>query len=171
MGLLFSFIVRCCFTYPPMTYTVLMLDANYAGSLDPNADLSRYWVNLHWPQNDATLASDGTTTNSTAAVIPYAGPAPPSGIGPHRYTVLLYAQPANFTALRRMLLAGSYFTVEVGTATVNVSPTTAVNYATFLAISTASRSGSGTVSGGASSSPIQESSADLGKGVSVGSVL
>jgi len=169
-------------------YTVLMVDTNYPGSSNPNG------LYLHWLQNDATLASDGTITNSTAAVIPYAGPAPPSGSGPHRYTVLLYAQLANFTApstpapnsgvhlinLASYIssaglgtpLAGSYFTVEVGTATVSVSPTTAVDSATFSASSTAARSGSSTVSGtGAGTSATQKSSADLGKGVTIGSVL
>ncbi|KAF9520101.1 hypothetical protein BS47DRAFT_1481671, partial [Hydnum rufescens UP504] len=29
---------------------------------------------------------------------PYAGPAPPFGTGPHRYTVLPYAQLSDFTA-------------------------------------------------------------------------
>ncbi|KAF9520092.1 hypothetical protein BS47DRAFT_1387705 [Hydnum rufescens UP504] len=164
-------------------YTVLMVDTNYPGSSNPNG------LYLHWLQNDATLASDGTITNSTAAVIPYAGPAPPSGSGPHRYTVLLYAQLANFTAPRRPRqipdlasyissaglgtpLAGSYFTVEVGTATVSVSPTTAVDTATFSASSTVTGSGSSTVSGtGAGTSATQKSSADLGKGVTISSVL
>ncbi|KAF9520096.1 hypothetical protein BS47DRAFT_1336426 [Hydnum rufescens UP504] len=72
-------------------------------------------------------------------------------------------------------LAGSYFTVEVGTATVNVSPTTAVNPSTFstsLNTTRSSSSISGTMSGtGASSPPTQGSSAELGKGVTIGSVL
>ncbi|KAF9520108.1 hypothetical protein BS47DRAFT_1387722 [Hydnum rufescens UP504] len=86
----------------------------------------------------------------------------PSGTGPHHYTVVLYAQLVNFTAPSApapnpgvhlskgddltsyissaglgMPPTGSYFTVEVGTATVNVSPTTAVDSATFSASSTA----------------------------------
>ncbi|KAF9520107.1 hypothetical protein BS47DRAFT_1387720 [Hydnum rufescens UP504] len=119
-------------------------------------------------------------------------PPPPSGTGPHRYTALLDAQLVNFTAPSTPVpnpgvhlinlvsyissaglgtpLAGSYFTI--GTATVNVSLTTAVDSAMFLASSTATRSGSSTVSGtSAGSSTIQKGSADLGKGVSIGGVL
>lgn len=32
------------------------------------------------------------------AVIPWAGPGPASGSGPHRYTFLVFAQPSNFVA-------------------------------------------------------------------------
>lgn len=37
-------------------------------------------------------------TNTTPAIQEYAGPAPPQGSGPHRYVIMAFAQPENFTA-------------------------------------------------------------------------
>lgn len=142
------------------SYTVLMIDGNYVGSSNPNG------LNLHWLENNVQIGTDGTTSNTTAATIPYAGPAPPSGSGPHRYTILLYAQPASFKAPSSPApnsgvhlinlatyvsaagltgpLAGIYYTVEVGTATVSVESTSAVNPSTLSVSSTASSTGTGT---------------------------
>jgi len=149
-------------------YTVLIVDANYVGSTNPNG------LNLHWLQNNAALAADGTLSGTTTATIAYAGPGPAAGSGPHRYTVLLYAQPSNFTApstpkagsgvalfnLAQYVaaagfgapLAGTYFTVEVGTATVTVESTTPVNPSTISIGSTPSATGSMTKTGSQSGS-------------------
>jgi phosphatidylethanolamine-binding protein len=53
---------------------------------------------LHWFQPDLTLVpslvlTPGSSNMSTGA--PYIGPAPPPG-SPHRYTLLLFSQPAEF---------------------------------------------------------------------------
>jgi len=159
-------------------FTLLMIDGNYVGSTNPQG------LNLHYLQNNVVIGSDGMANNATsAATIPYAGPAPPSGTGPHRYTILLFQQPANFTAPSTPAansgvhffnlttyttaagfstpLAGSYFTVEVGTATVQVGATTAVNPSTIsVASSTSSGTGSPT---GAGASPSATHSAAAGK--------
>lgn len=38
-----------------------------------------------------------TSLNNSPALTAYRGPRPPAGDGPHRYTLLLFDQPANFT--------------------------------------------------------------------------
>jgi len=133
-------------------FTLLMIDGNYVGSTNPQG------LNLHWLENNVVISTTGATPNTTAATIPYAGPAPASGSGPHRYTILLYQQPLNFTAPSTPVpnsgvhlfelapyvsaanltgpLAGLYFTIEVGTATVSVESTTAVNTATLSVTTT-----------------------------------
>jgi len=140
-------------------FTVLMIDGDYVGSTSPQG------LNLHWLENNVAVSSAGGTSNTTAATIPYAGPGPAAGSGPHRYTILLYQQPSNFTApstpaqnsgvqridLAKYVsaagltgpLAGLYFTVEVGTATVSVESTTAVDTST-LSVSTTTKA-TGTV--------------------------
>jgi len=142
-------------------YTIMMIDGDVPGATNPNG------VNTHYLQNDmsyGTLSSDVLTfTNTTPAVINYAGPGPASGSGPHRYTILIFAQPTAFKAPATPAagssvtminfptylssagltspLAGNYFTVEVGAATVTFSSTTAVNPAT-LAVASAAPTGS-----------------------------
>jgi len=143
-------------------YTILMVDGDYVGA--PN---NSQGINLHWLENNVVISSAGTTSNTTAATIPYAGPAPASGTGPHRYTILLYQQPTNFTAPKTPApdsgvnrvelatyvsaarlsgpLAGLYYTIEVGNATVTVGSTTAVNTAT-LSVSITQATGTTTTS-------------------------
>jgi len=142
-------------------FTVLMIDGDYVGSSSPQG------LNIHWLENNVAINSAGATSNTTAR-LPYAGPGPAAGSGPHRYTILLYQQPSNFTApadpaqnsgVHRISLAkyvsaaglseplaGLYFTVEVGTATVSVESTTAVNTATLSYSTTTKSSGTGTSS-------------------------
>lgn len=168
------------------SYTVLMIDGNYVGSTNPNG------LNLHWLENNVQIGTDGVTSNTTAATIPYAGPAPPSGSGPHRYTILLYAQPTSFTApstpaansgvhLLNLAtyvsaagltgpLAGIYYTVEVGTATVSVESTTAVNPSTLSVSTIASSTGTGTTTGkaiGTGTSTSSSSTATTSTGAAV----
>ncbi|KAG8864736.1 hypothetical protein FRB96_003321 [Tulasnella sp. 330] len=152
-------------------YTIMMIDGDVPGAANAQG------VNTHYLQNDlsyGTLTADVLTfTNTTPAVINYAGPGPASGSGPHRYTILVYAQPSTFTAPATPAagssvtmidfptylssagftnaLAGTYFTVEVGTATVSFSSTTAVNTAT-LSVASASASAAGTATGTATGS-------------------
>ncbi|KAG8982764.1 hypothetical protein FRB94_007966 [Tulasnella sp. JGI-2019a] len=150
-------------------YTIMMIDGDVPGAANAKG------VNTHYLQNDlsyGTLTADVLTfTNTTPAVINYAGPGPASGSGPHRYTLLIYAQPSTFKAPATptagssvtmidfptyltsagltTALAGTYFTVEVGTATVSFSSTTAVNTAT---LSVASAAGTGAATGTATGS-------------------
>lgn len=148
------------------SYTMLMIDGNYVGSSNPSG------LNLHWLENNVQIGTDGTTANTTAATIPYAGPNPGAGTGPHRYTILLYQQPSNFTAPASPVansgvhmidlatyvqaagltgpLAGLYYTVEVGVSTVTVASTTAVNPSTIVVSTTLSSTGTATGTSSAS---------------------
>ncbi|KAG8954145.1 hypothetical protein FRC04_000365 [Tulasnella sp. 424] len=170
-------------------YTLIMIDGDYAGAAHPNG------VNTHYLQNDFGFGQNTadvlTLTPSTDPVIKYAGPGPAANSGAHRYTILLFAQPTTFTAPATPAagssvtmidfpayikaanlgnpLAGIYFTVEVGTATVSPSPTTAVNTATLSVAggSTASASHSGSASSaGASASSTAKANGAVAKGTS-----
>jgi len=162
-------------------YTIMMIDGDVPGSTNPKG------VNTHYLQNDMAygqLVNDVLSfSNTTAPVIAYAGPGPASGSGPHRYTLLVFAQSSSFKAPATPTagssvtmidfptylqsagftspLAGNYFTVEVGTATVSFASTTAVNTATLSAVG-ASSTATGTA---ASSTSTTKSSGALAKGV------
>jgi len=139
------------FNLTTYNYTVLTFDAGVPGA---NSSLYR----LHWLANGWTYGEfdDHTVTlvAPTNSVVVYAPPSPPAGSGPHRYITLVYAQPSNFTApatpaynatgaprfnlttYRREAgfgpaIAGTYFTVEDGTATVTYASTVAVDSKTF----------------------------------------
>jgi hypothetical protein len=162
-------------------YTVMMVDGNYVGSTNPTG------LNLHWLLNNAAIATNGTVDGSAGTpTIPFAGPGPAAGSGPHRYTILVFQQPANFkipdapkansgvhpinvaqyltSAGLTTPLFGSYFTVEVGTATVTVGTTTAVNPSTISLSSTPSGSSSNSASKTSSST----STATTGAAVKIG---
>jgi hypothetical protein len=115
-----------------------------------------------------------TLNPPSGSVVAYAGPAPPSGTGPHRYISLVYAQPSDFkvpstpavgsgpvlfesvplpvhkisnwpllTSVTSSLekyktesglgkaIAGTYFTVEEGTATISIAATQPVDSTTL----------------------------------------
>jgi len=169
-------------------YTIIMIDGDVPGATNPNG------VNTHYLQNDLTygqLVSDVLTFNTTTApVIAYAGPGPAAGSGPHRYTLLVFAQPSSFKAPATPAagssvtmidfptyvqnagftapLAGNYFTVEVGTATVSFASTTTVNAAT-LSVATATSASTG--SAASSTSTAKKSSGTLVETVNVFAVV
>jgi len=169
-------------------YTLLQIDGNYVGSTNPQG------LNLHWLQNDVAIDLSGGTSNTSAATIPYAGPAPAAGSGPHRYTILLYQQPSDFTAPSSPApnsgvheinlatyvtaagltgpLAGIYYTVEVGTATVTVESTTAVNPSTLsVASSTTPATGTGTATSSASATHTSGAAVKVGPAALSGSLM
>jgi phosphatidylethanolamine-binding protein (PEBP) family uncharacterized protein len=154
------------FTSANAKYTVLLMDGNYPGSQNPNG------YNLHYLENNITPGekADDTVTlkdSTDGPVIKYAGPGPAAGSGLHRYIWLVYAQPDNFTTPAKpakgggvalfnlgeyrtasglgAAIAGSYFTVEEGTATVSVLATSSVDPAT---VSVPAASGSGSSASG-----------------------
>ncbi|THH08529.1 hypothetical protein EW145_g2639 [Phellinidium pouzarii] len=167
-------------------FTIVMVDADVVGTDESSKGQTR-----HWLVNSASLSgayiqfklgnvtvlttvprrigtgSDETVSNSSATVITeYAGPAPASGSGAHRYVILLYTQPTSFTPPANLSspnigvsvfslsdyvsstglegpVAGMYFTVEVGTASFTVSATSSVVTST-LAVPPSGTGGSGT---------------------------
>ncbi|KAG9127524.1 hypothetical protein FRC07_012676 [Ceratobasidium sp. 392] len=145
------------------TYTVAMIDADIVGGSQAEGQTRHWLVNgVKATGSSAPWTLDTTTgTNITA----YGGPFPAEGSGAHRYMLLVLAQPSSFTAPAApaanspiekfdfeqyvkdaglgSIVAGTYITVEQGTATASVSPTSAVDTATLSVPSTAA-SGSGT---------------------------
>ncbi|KAJ7581016.1 phosphatidylethanolamine-binding protein [Mycena floridula] len=124
-------------------YTIAMVDADVVGTDESGG------VNRHWLLNGVTVADGTVNTDGSTAITVYAQPGPAAGSGPHRYVILLYTQPDDFHPPAEFqstipgvskfdlnayvqdsglgaIVAGSYFTVEEGTATVSISPTSAV---------------------------------------------
>ena len=60
---------------------------------------------LHWLTTNVTMPSTDTQTlkleNASLDLAPYVQPSPPLNDIPHRYTLLLFAQPENFTVPAR----------------------------------------------------------------------
>jgi hypothetical protein len=139
-------------------YTLAMVDADIVGSKYPNGETR------HWLVNGVSISGSMVINASATAITRYAGPAPAAGSGPHRYVVVLYAQPSTFKPPAAFsqpnigvstfdfnsyvknsglgdLIAGTYFTVEEGTATASISPTSAVISATLLSSSDSKSAG------------------------------
>ncbi|KAG9102152.1 hypothetical protein FS749_014930 [Ceratobasidium sp. UAMH 11750] len=154
------------------TYTVAMIDADTVGASQTGGQTRHWLVNgVKATGSSAPWTLDTTTgTNITA----YGGPFPASGSGAHRYMLLVLAQPSSFSAPAApapnspiekfdfegyvksaglgSIVAGTYITVEQGTATASVSPTSAVDTATLSVASSASSSATGTRTGSATAS-------------------
>jgi len=152
-------------------YTLAMLDASYVGAQLPQGQTR------HWLVNGVAVSGGSVTNTSAVGITGYAGPAPPAGSGPHRYVVVLYSQPESFRAPADLstpgvpvapfvwadyvkntglgpLVGATYFTVEEGTATVSISPTSSVVTQTLpgAASSSVSRVSTGLPSSGTSTS-------------------
>jgi hypothetical protein len=124
-------------------YTLAMVDPGAVGS-DTSGGQTR-----HWLVNGATISNGTVSIDSGTQVTQYAGPAPPAGSGPHRYTIVIYSQPDSFSPPANLsspnvgvsafdfpayvqstglgpIVAGIYFTVEEGTATASIPATSPV---------------------------------------------
>jgi hypothetical protein len=158
-------------------FTVAMVDVGTVGS-DQGQGVTR-----HWLINGATIG-DNKVSNATAnAVANYAGPWPAAGSGPHRYVVLLFSEPTDFTAPQDSkpptevvnnwdmnkyikdskmgpIVAANYIQVEEGQATASFAPTSSVVSSTL-----APASGSGKPTGSGSSSGSAPSASPTGAGV------
>ena len=83
------------------TYHLLLIDQDVPLNSTAKTTL------LHWFAPNLTSTADNSTlrlTNAASAPAggapvgaPYQSPTPPAGSGPHRYTFVLFAQPANFS--------------------------------------------------------------------------
>jgi phosphatidylethanolamine-binding protein (PEBP) family uncharacterized protein len=147
-------------------FTVMMVDADYPGAPTVAEGINAHWISNDWTYGTLTNGVLTFTPPTSEPIIKYAGPGPASGSGPHRYVVLVFAQPEAYSApavpasggsvtriryneytdgLGASPIAAVYFTVEVGTSTVQVSSTSAVSGATSATGSTAgSATGTGT---------------------------
>jgi len=148
-------------------YTLAMVDPGAVGE-DQSSGATR-----HWLVNSLTIDGGALKNASALSVTEYAGPAPPVGSGPHRYTFLLYSQPAEFgppsefsganigvskfdvtayatTSKLGPIIGGSYIRVQDGESTVSLAPTSAVVSSALSApVTTGSRTGTATGSGAA----------------------
>ncbi|KAJ3849967.1 phosphatidylethanolamine-binding protein [Lentinula lateritia] len=133
-------------------FTLAMVDADIVGADESN-------ITRHWLENSVVISSASVSNSSATAITSYAGPAPASGSGPHRYVVILYQQPSSFSPPSEFsqpnlgvskfdlngyvqdsqlgpIVAANYFTVEVGTSTTSVSVTSAVQSSTLASTET-----------------------------------
>jgi hypothetical protein len=135
-------------------FTLVMVDAGIVGTNETTNEQTRHWlvnnVTLTGNSTNSTLLPTlNVSTADGVAVTSYAGPAPAAGSGPHRYVILLLPQPSNFSPPANLSqantgvsvfeltdyiseshlgppVAGMYFQVEEGLATVTVSATSPV---------------------------------------------
>ncbi|CAE6339245.1 hypothetical protein RSOLAG1IB_00164 [Rhizoctonia solani AG-1 IB] len=179
------------------TYTVAMIDADYVGASQAEGQ-TRHWL-VNGVKATGTSAPWTLDTSTGTNITPYGGPFPAEGSGAHRYMLLVLAQPSSFTAPATpaagspiekfdfeayvksaglgSIVAGTYITVEQGTATVSAEPTSSVDTATLSAPSssasssgtaTGSRSGTGTATGTAPASSSSSTNAASGRVVEWG---
>ncbi|KAF5331022.1 hypothetical protein D9619_005724 [Psilocybe cf. subviscida] len=132
------------------TYTLAMVDADIVGAKLPDGQTR------HWLVNGVTVAGGVVKNDTAVGITNYAGPGPAAGSGPHRYVVALYEQPSTFKAPDAFsqpnmgvstfdfnayvkdsglgpLVAATYITVEEGTSTASIQPTSAVITSTLPA--------------------------------------
>ncbi|KAH9967841.1 phosphatidylethanolamine-binding protein [Russula dissimulans] len=155
------------------SYTLVMVDADIVGTKETVQNQTCHWlVNGVTLGNSSSAEERNVSTTDGTSIIDYAGPAPADGSGPHRYVILLFAQPMKFSAPADLSkantavttvnlteyvsetnlsqpVAGMYFTVQQGTTNVSVPVTSAVVSSTLLP---ATASGSGTTTGASSKS-------------------
>jgi hypothetical protein len=136
-------------------YTLAMIDPAAVGSDQSNGQTR------HWLVNGATVSGGKVSIDTGTQITEYAGPAPPPGSGPHRYTIVVYSQPDSFTPPANLstanvgvstfdfpsyvkdtglgpIVAGFYYTVENGTATASIPATSSVVTSTLPAAKTSS---------------------------------
>lgn len=76
---------------PSSTYIIVCLDLDA-----PFPSFSVLGPVLHWIQPGFRAGTENTLTSNEPFIADYAGPAPPPGSSPHRYTFLLFEQPDGF---------------------------------------------------------------------------
>ncbi|KAJ4488245.1 phosphatidylethanolamine-binding protein [Lentinula aciculospora] len=144
-------------------FTLAMVDADVVGADESN-------VTRHWLENSVTISNGQVSNSSATDITSYAGPAPASGSGPHRYVIILYQQPSTFNPPSDFsqpnigvsqfdlnsyvkdsqlgpVVAANYFTVEVGTSTMSISATSAVQSSTLASVSGTTASETAAASG------------------------
>lgn len=173
------------------TYTIAMIDADYAGASQAEGQTRHWLVNgVKATGTAAPWTLDPTTgTNITA----YGGPFPAEGSGAHRYMLLVLAQPSSFSApatpaagspIEKFdfeayvksaglgnIVAGSYITVEQGTSTVSVEATSSVDTATLSVPSSAASGASGSPTGSRTGSATATAPAATGTNAASGRVV
>ncbi|ODO01793.1 nuclear protein [Cryptococcus wingfieldii CBS 7118] len=168
-------------------YTVVMVDADIVGTDESSTQQTRHWLVNSAGIESGSSGSQAVNWTGSTSITDYAGPGPDAGSGAHRYVIIIYEQPSDFTAPDDLstpgtalgqfslsdyvsssnlgsIVTANYFQVENGVATVSPSSTTAVESSTLAGYgsTTVSSSASGTVanSGAASDASATGSSTD-----------
>ncbi|TRM70370.1 phosphatidylethanolamine-binding protein [Schizophyllum amplum] len=79
------------------TYVVVQVDPDAHTPQNPDVAQVRHLLGGNYT-TDGTAATGLALRNSSVAVSEWMRPSPPAGSDPHRYVILLYAQPDNFSA-------------------------------------------------------------------------
>jgi phosphatidylethanolamine-binding protein len=135
-------------------FTLMMVDARAVGTNESNGQILHWLVNYATLKNESSSWPSCPSLNVSAAcgvvVTEYQPPQPIVGSGPHRYVILLLPQPSSFSPPANLSkanvgpdiyfhitdyissshlgqpIAGMYFDVQQGPATVTIPPTSAV---------------------------------------------
>ena len=134
-------------------FTFITVDARAVGTNESNRQILHWLVNYATlkPESFSCPSSPSLNVSSTcgAVVTKYVSPQPIVGSGPHRYVILLLPQPSSFSPPANLSkttagpdlcfhitdytsfshlgqsIAGMYFDVQQGPATVTIPPTSA----------------------------------------------
>ncbi|TRM70371.1 phosphatidylethanolamine-binding protein [Schizophyllum amplum] len=79
------------------TYVIIQIDPDAPTPQDPWASQIRHYMGTNYTA-DVEVESDLLLKNISVPIGDWVRPNPPAGSDPHRYIVLLYPQPENFTA-------------------------------------------------------------------------
>ncbi|KAG7440057.1 PEBP-like protein [Guyanagaster necrorhizus] len=81
------------------TYTLVMTDPDAPSRAEPKFRQFRHWVitGIKSPIESASETTNLTAFKTKTSTTPYRPPGPPPGTGLHRYTFLLFEEPAGFS--------------------------------------------------------------------------
>ncbi|KAI0775962.1 phosphatidylethanolamine-binding protein [Trametes elegans] len=80
------------------TFVLAMVDPDAPTPQNPSAAQIRHLL-APGLRTNGSLATGASLVNTTPAISNFLRPSPPAGSDPHRYTLLLFVQPANFTTV------------------------------------------------------------------------
>ncbi|KAI0638337.1 phosphatidylethanolamine-binding protein [Trametes polyzona] len=85
-------------TFAQQTFVLAMVDPDAPTPQNHSVSQIRHFL-APGLQANGSLATGAQLVNNTPALSEFLRPTPPPGSDPHRYTLLLFVQPANFTAV------------------------------------------------------------------------
>ena len=138
-------------------FTLMMVDARAVGTNESNGQVLHWLANYATLKKESSSCpSLNVSTACGVVVTEYVPPQPIVGTGPHRYVILLLPQPPSFSPPANLSkanvgpdiyfhttdyissshlgqpIAGMYFDVQQGPATVTIPPTSAVVTSTLV---------------------------------------
>ncbi|KAH9850737.1 phosphatidylethanolamine-binding protein [Lenzites betulinus] len=93
-------------SFAQQTFVLAMVDPDAPTPQNPTASQIRHLL-APGIQANGSLATGALLVNNTPAISDFLRPTPPAGSDPHRYTLLLFVQPANFTSAVSQFLNSS----------------------------------------------------------------